>query len=199
MTCREFCKEYNCFKFLGSLTNEGGRISLVRTKQRGVPTLGGRVTSLMEAAQLNASELSARTGISVSYMTRIIQGEVINPTIDFIIRIAAGLGVTESELLREDEEDKDAGRGKKTNHKAAGHGQVLKSKPRPISTLMPTVAHTGKALPYVPVSTVGEQIERLLASSRLSEEDEKKIATALIEITKHLLALTTQREKREED
>jgi transcriptional regulator with XRE-family HTH domain len=82
---------------------------LPRKKQRGVPTLGERTMSLMEASKLNASELSARTGISVSYLTRIIQGEVVNPTIDFVIRIAAGLGVTESELIRPAEE---AGRGR---------------------------------------------------------------------------------------
>lgn len=73
---------------------------MTRTKQRGVPTLGERITRLMEASKLNASELSARTGISVSYLSRIIQGEVVNPTIAFVMRIAAGLGVTESELLR---------------------------------------------------------------------------------------------------
>jgi transcriptional regulator with XRE-family HTH domain len=54
----------------------------------------------MEASQLDASELSARTGISVSYLSRIIRGEVPNPTIDFVTRIAAGLGVTETQLLR---------------------------------------------------------------------------------------------------
>ena len=54
----------------------------------------------MEALQLDASELSARTGISVSYLSRIIRGEVPNPTIDFVTRIAAGLGVTETQLLR---------------------------------------------------------------------------------------------------
>jgi transcriptional regulator with XRE-family HTH domain len=84
---------------------------LSRMKQRGIPTLGERMTSLMEASGLNASELSARTDISVSYLSRIIQGEVVNPTIDFVMRIAAGLGVTENELLREDEGDKYA-RGK---------------------------------------------------------------------------------------
>jgi transcriptional regulator with XRE-family HTH domain len=82
---------------------------LSRMKQRGIPTLGERMTSLMEASGLNASELSARTDISVSYLSRIIQGEVVNPTIDFVMRIAAGLGVTENELLREDEGDKYAG------------------------------------------------------------------------------------------
>jgi transcriptional regulator with XRE-family HTH domain len=71
-----------------------------RTKKRGVPSLGERIKQLMEALQLEASELSARTGISESYLSRIIRGEVPNPTIDFVIRIASGLGVTETQLLR---------------------------------------------------------------------------------------------------
>lgn len=71
-----------------------------RRKQRGVPNLGERITHFMEASNLDASELSARTGISVSYLTRILRGEVVNPTIDFVIRLAAGLGMTETQLLR---------------------------------------------------------------------------------------------------
>jgi transcriptional regulator with XRE-family HTH domain len=108
-------------------TNEGRRISLSRMKRRGIPTLGERITSLMVASGLNTSELSARTDISVSYLSRIIQGEVVNPTIDFVMRIAAGLGVTESELLREDEEDKHAGAEKRPNQKVVGQGQVVRS------------------------------------------------------------------------
>jgi transcriptional regulator with XRE-family HTH domain len=81
-------------------SNKGRRIRLPRTKQRGVPSLGEQIKRLMEALQLDVSELSARTGISVSYLSRIIRGEVANPTIDFVTRIAAGLGVTETQLLR---------------------------------------------------------------------------------------------------
>jgi transcriptional regulator with XRE-family HTH domain len=103
---------------------------LVRTKQRGVPTLGERVTSLMEALNLNASELSARTGISVSYLTRIIQGEVVNPTIDFVMRIADGLGVTESELLRPAEE---AGRGRPSVGQPIQAGSAPSPKQPPLS------------------------------------------------------------------
>jgi transcriptional regulator with XRE-family HTH domain len=74
---------------------------VTRRKQRGVPKLGERIKRIMEFLNLDASELSARTGISGSYLSRILKGTVVNPTIDFVTRIADGLGVTETELVRD--------------------------------------------------------------------------------------------------
>jgi transcriptional regulator with XRE-family HTH domain len=73
---------------------------LAKKKMRGVPELGARIKRFMAAADLDASELSARASISTSYMSRILNGENVNPTIDFVKRIAAALGVTETELVR---------------------------------------------------------------------------------------------------
>jgi len=69
-----------------------------RFKKPGVPDLGARIKSLM-GDTLSASELSARSGVSSSYLSRIIQGEVTNPTLDYAVRIGEGLGVTVSELI----------------------------------------------------------------------------------------------------
>lgn len=68
-----------------------------RFRKPGIPDLGERITNLM--SDLSASQLSARSEISLSYLTRIIQGEITNPTIDFVVRIGNGLGVTVSELI----------------------------------------------------------------------------------------------------
>jgi transcriptional regulator with XRE-family HTH domain len=53
----------------------------------------------MAERNLDISALSARTDISDSYLARILRGDVTNPTVDFVIRIANGLGVTESDVL----------------------------------------------------------------------------------------------------
>jgi transcriptional regulator with XRE-family HTH domain len=162
----------------------------------------------MEAAQLNASELSARTGISVSYMSRIIQGEVVNPTIDFVTRIAEGLGVTESELLRGDGEEKYAGRKEKQNQNVVGHGRGLKSGTQVKHTPLPTIANPAvaipwKAIPDAPLGTTEEEMDEIVSlidSASLSDEEEERINATLFEIAKQLLSLIeVQRKMRKED
>lgn len=56
-------------------------------------SFGSRVAALLDERRCSLSELSARTGISVSYLSRITNGHVSNPTLDFAVRIAVGLGV----------------------------------------------------------------------------------------------------------
>jgi transcriptional regulator with XRE-family HTH domain len=140
---------------------------LSRMKRRGIPTLGERITSLMVASGLNTSELSARTDISVSYLSRIIQGEVVNPTIDFVMRIAAGLGVTENELLREDEGDKYAG-GKEPRG-----GRPTIQRPTQITAAPSTRLNA-------PLSTSHKEIlmQRLEAAKKRVEEAEKTLQVA---------------------
>ena len=70
-----------------------------RFKKPGIPNLGDRINHLMSQSNMNAAELSARSGISSSYLSRILQGGTTNPTIDFVVRIGGGLGVTVSELI----------------------------------------------------------------------------------------------------
>ena len=82
-----------------------GVMRLAKKKLRGVPELGERIKRFMATADLNASELSAGARISTGYLSRILNGEVVNPTIDIVKRIAATLGVTETELVREDVEE----------------------------------------------------------------------------------------------
>jgi len=126
----------------------------------------------MEASNLDASELSARTGISVSYLTRILRGEVANPTIDFVIRLAAGLGVTETELLRE-------GVG----------GQPAAQKPEAISPSLPGIVQSGLRLPAVRLSARGQEIDRRLAAAGLTEVQKEKVFAALVEIVPTLIKL----------
>ena len=71
-----------------------------KTKKEGVPDLGKRITDFM-GTELKLSDLSAKSGISPSYLSRIVNGEVTNPTIDFAMRISRGLGITVSELIGE--------------------------------------------------------------------------------------------------
>jgi transcriptional regulator with XRE-family HTH domain len=75
---------------------------MVRTKQEGFPGLGQQITRLMEERGYTPSDLSARSQISLSYLTRILRGEVGNPTIVYLKRIADALGMTVTDLLPDD-------------------------------------------------------------------------------------------------
>jgi transcriptional regulator with XRE-family HTH domain len=133
-----------------------------RTKKRGVPSLGERIRQLMEALQLEASELSARTGISESYLSRIIRGEVPNPTIDFVIRIAAGLGVTETQLLRPELRRRSRG--------------ALAA--QPLEEQFDTTVEGA--------TTLGQKIDAIMKEESLSVRERERIATILIPHTKEL-------------
>jgi transcriptional regulator with XRE-family HTH domain len=137
-----------------------------RTKRRGVPSLGERIRQLMEALQLEASELSARTGISESYLSRIIRGEVPNPTIDFVIRIATGLGVTETQLLSPELRRRGSG--------------VLAS---PILGELPDELESGDA------TTVGKDIDEVIKG--LSQDDREKLRQVLVPHARQLAQLIT--------
>lgn len=51
---------------------------------------------------MTLSGLSARSGISQSYLSRVAAGKVTNPTIEFVLRIAHALGMTVSQFLGEE-------------------------------------------------------------------------------------------------
>jgi transcriptional regulator with XRE-family HTH domain len=65
--------------------------------------VGGRVRSLREAMGLSLRELSRSSGVSAPMLSQVERGET-SPTLDIATRIASGLELTLSQLLRLDEE-----------------------------------------------------------------------------------------------
>ncbi len=66
--------------------------------------LGGRVRSLREGMDLSLRDLAERCGVSAPMLSQVERGET-SPTIAVAERIAAGLELTLSQLLRLDEGD----------------------------------------------------------------------------------------------
>ncbi len=66
------------------------------------PTVGTRVKALREAMGLSLRELSARSGVSAPMLSQVERGET-SPTLAVAARIAAGLELSLSQLLRLDE------------------------------------------------------------------------------------------------
>ena len=64
---------------------------------------GARVRALREAGSLSLRDLASRSGVSAPMLSQVERGET-SPTLALGARIAAGLGLRLSELLRLDEE-----------------------------------------------------------------------------------------------
>jgi transcriptional regulator with XRE-family HTH domain len=73
------------------------------TIDAGVPALGPRIRALREGMDLSLRELAARSGVSAPMLSQVERGET-SPTLQVAARIAAGLDLRLSQLLRLDED-----------------------------------------------------------------------------------------------
>jgi transcriptional regulator with XRE-family HTH domain len=72
------------------------------SEQPAVASVGARVKALRESAGLSLRDLSARSGVSAPMLSQVERGET-SPTLHVAERIASGLGLRLSQLLRLDE------------------------------------------------------------------------------------------------
>jgi transcriptional regulator with XRE-family HTH domain len=73
-----------------------------RASANGVPAIGERVHALREAMGLSLRDLAARSGVSAPMLSQVERGET-SPTLAIAARIATGLELSLSQLLRLDE------------------------------------------------------------------------------------------------
>jgi len=77
--------------------------SLTRTHAEGkAPAIGNRVRALREAIGLSLRDLGERSGVSAPMLSQVERGET-SPTLSVAAKIATGLELTLSQLLRLDE------------------------------------------------------------------------------------------------
>src|SRR5438270_8001054 len=69
----------------------------------GIPPVGPRVRALREAEGLSLRDLADRSGVSAPMLSQVERGET-SPTLQVATRIAAGLELRLSQLLRLDED-----------------------------------------------------------------------------------------------
>ena len=96
------------------------------------PTLGPRVRALREAMGLSLRDLGRRSGVSAPMLSQVERGET-SPTIGVAERIAQGLDLSLSQLLRLDEagDVRIVRRGEGRAGGAAGHAFELLTPPLP--------------------------------------------------------------------
>jgi transcriptional regulator with XRE-family HTH domain len=83
---------------LATIAHEGQR----QEDLLGPAVIGARVKALREAADLSLRDLAARSGVSAPMLSQVERGET-SPTLTVAARIAAGLDLRLSQLLRLDE------------------------------------------------------------------------------------------------
>src|SRR2546421_13111518 len=74
------------------------------TEGNGIPPVGPRVRALREAEGLSLRDLADRSGVSAPMLSQVERTET-SPTLAVAARIAAGLDLSLSQLLRLDEAD----------------------------------------------------------------------------------------------
>src|SRR5213083_1341114 len=85
-------------------------------------TVGARVKSLREAMDLSLRDLAERSGVSAPMLSQVERGET-SPTLAIAARIAGGLELTLSQLLRLDEDRHVVvvRRGERRKRRRSGH------------------------------------------------------------------------------
>lgn len=69
-----------------------------------VMSLGQAINALAEERKITKYRISKNSGISQTTLGEVVNGKNLNPTIDTIEKIAKGLGITVSELMKKAEE-----------------------------------------------------------------------------------------------
>jgi XRE family transcriptional regulator, regulator of sulfur utilization len=98
------------------------------------PVLGARVHALREAMDLSLRELAERSGVSAPMLSQVERGET-SPTLQIAARIASGLELRLSQLLRLDEDGAvtivRAGERRSGPASATGHAYEVLTPPLP--------------------------------------------------------------------
>lgn len=103
-----------------------------RVVEVGVPAVGRRVRALREAMGLSLRDLAERSGVSAPMLSQVERGET-SPTLASAAKIAAGLELTLSQLLRLDEGEHVAvsRAGQRRRYERCGHSYEELTPPLP--------------------------------------------------------------------
>jgi transcriptional regulator with XRE-family HTH domain len=146
------------------------------SNEAGIAEVGPRIRALREAMELSLRDLADRCGVSAPMLSQVERGET-SPTLAVASRIAAGLDLRLSQLLRLDEDGAvtvvRANERRKGPARARGHRYELLTPPLPglraelsVHRLAPGAATGGPGDP--PMHEPGSRESALVQSGRVS-------------------------------
>jgi transcriptional regulator with XRE-family HTH domain len=150
-----------------------------------VDTFGAKVVEYRERLGMLQNELAKKVGLSKSHLNRIEKGTRKRPQVKRVLRMIEALRLTRGEA-------------KELCELAELSPLVMESEPQASDTSIPSIAHPAIETQNVLLGPTGKEIERLLGSARLSEEEEKLVSVEVIEFTKRQLALIEKLRQRED-
>jgi transcriptional regulator with XRE-family HTH domain len=107
-------------------------LATTTTTDPALPALGPRIRALREGMDLSLRDLAVRCGVSAPMLSQVERGET-SPTLQVAARIASGLDLRLSQLLRLDEEGAVSivRRGERRRQRRDGHAYEVLTPPLP--------------------------------------------------------------------
>jgi transcriptional regulator with XRE-family HTH domain len=155
---------------------------MAQTTTTDIPTIGEVILAWRKFRELSSTELADKAGVRIGYLSTIEHNKTVNPWPEHLEKLADALGVPLLDIHARRMPPK---KGRKRLKRATGPTLSPKQPAAPL----PTMAHPAMAIPDSLFGTSREEFNELIASARLTDEDEEKVFAVFIEIAKPILAL----------
>ena len=153
----------------------------------GLPTIGAVIRAWRLFRRLTSTELSKKAGVRIAYLSEIEHDRTINPKEEYLVKLAAALGVPLQDIY-----------GRRLPPEKEGEdGEVEEDEEHEIDAPTYSTANTSIGIPDFLLNTLGNQIkeiERLVDFVPLTDEEEEMVASQL-DTTKRLLKLIAAHRK----
>jgi transcriptional regulator with XRE-family HTH domain len=166
---------------------------MAQTTATTIPTIGDVIRAWRIFRELSSGELAERAEVRPQYLSEIEHNRTVNPREEYLVKLADALDVPLQDIYGRRMPPKK--RGRKKLKRAIGPMPTLQQP----AALLPTIDHSAITLPDSLFGTSREEFNDLIASARLTDEEEENLFAAFIEIAKPILALIkSQHEKGKE-
>lgn len=166
---------------------------MAQTTATGLPTIGEVIRAWRLCWGLRSTELAEKAGVRSQYLSEIEHNRTANPKEEYLARLADALEVPLQDIYGRRMPPNKGGR--KRLKRATGPTLSRKQPAAPQST----IAGPSLALPDTLFGSAREEFDGLIASARLTDEEEEKVFSAFVEIAKPIMALIrSQYEKRKQ-
>ena len=173
-----------------------------------LPRIGDVIRAWRIFRGLRSTELAARAGVRSQYLSEIEHNRTNNPKEDYLKKLANALEVPLKDILGRGMPPKDGGMvtTPSSKQRLAGQGsqqvsadededdEAVEEDEQENGTPTDSGAHPAISVRSLPSNTTGGKIDRRIASGRFTEEEEKEVEAALIELIDRFISFKeTQR------
>jgi transcriptional regulator with XRE-family HTH domain len=170
-TCQGVSRHAIIMSFLEA--GERRQQAMAQTTATGLPTIGDVIRAWRKYHGLRSKELAAKAGVRSQYLSEIEHNRTANPKEEYLVKLADALGVPLQDIY-----------GRQMPPEKGEDDEAEQEEDQQISMANPAIA-----LPKSRFRTSREKFKDIIASARLTDEDEEKVFAAFVEIARPILAL----------